>query len=207
MLTDKDLEELRQERRADYLAEAARDAASQAQDARESVGDQEPGQELQAGAVGGPGLVAIGGDATVAVQVYALGRGIVLPGEPAHLGLGEGAFELEAHGVGLVVDPVGAAESHRLVTPIERYPLAVWPLVEAVDQEELAEFGLGLGHGHLQAKTAIVNLPPGAGKTLLGRQLAARLGCAWVVDDWADGRPLLAGGLHLTHLPVREMCA
>ncbi len=37
MLTDKDLEELRQERRADYLAEAARDAASQGGSARERV--------------------------------------------------------------------------------------------------------------------------------------------------------------------------
>ncbi len=35
MLTDKDLEELRQERRADYLAEAARQASAQAVSARE----------------------------------------------------------------------------------------------------------------------------------------------------------------------------
>lgn len=37
MLTDKDLEELHQERRADYLAEAAREAASQVVSAREGA--------------------------------------------------------------------------------------------------------------------------------------------------------------------------
>lgn len=100
MLTDKDLEELRQERRADYLAEAAREAASQALEARDSD-----------------------------------------------------------------------------------------------------------SHGRLQAKTAILTLPQGSGKTLLGHALAARLGCARVVDDWSEGQALLQGALHLTHSPVSEVCA
>lgn len=169
------------------------------------VGDREPGQQLQPGAVGGPVGGRVGGDAAVAVQVYALGRGIATAGEGAHLVVGEGAFELESHGVRVVVDPAGAVESHRLVSPIERDVIATWQTVEAVDQEQLAKFGFGVGHGPLQEKTAILSLPQGSGKTLLARDLAARLGCRAVVDPWCEDMPLLQGALHLTHLPVDDL--
>ena len=169
------------------------------------VGDREPGQQLQPVAVGAPVGGRVGGDAPVVVEVYALGRGIAAAGQGAHLVVGEGAFELESHGVRVVVDPAGAVESHRLVSPIERHVLATWQTVEAVDQEQLAKFGFGVGHSPLQAKTAILSLPPGTGKTLLARDMAARLGCRWVVDCWCEDLPLLQGALHLTHLPVDDL--
>lgn len=169
------------------------------------VGYRKPSEQLQPRAVRGPVGERVGGDTAVAVQVYALGRGIATAGEGAHLGVGEGAFEIESHGVRVIVDPAGAVESHRLVTPIERHVLAIWQTVEAVDQEQLAKFGFGVGHEPLQAKTAILSLPQGSGKTLLARNMAARLGCRWVLDAWCEDLPLLQGALHLTHLPVDDL--
>lgn len=170
-----------------------------------SVSHRQPRQQLQPGAVRAPGLGRVGGHATVVVQVYALGRGVALGGQAAHLVGREGSFELEAHGVSLVVDPAGAVESHRLVTPVERYKGAIWQTVKAVDQEKLAEFGFGGAHGQLQAKTAILMLPQGSGKTLLAEDMAARLGCAWVVDGWVESVPLMAGALHLTDAMVDDL--
>lgn len=165
----------------------------------------QPSQQLQPGAVGSPSGSRLGGDAAVAVQVYAVGRGIALAGQGADLQRGDGAFELGAHGVSLVVNPAGAVETHRLVASVERYVLTPSQTVETVDQEQLAKFGFVGGHDALQAKTAILNLPQGAGKTVLSRNMAARLGCLFVVDNWYDGLPLLRGALHLTHLPVDDL--
>lgn len=165
----------------------------------------QPGQQLQPCAVGSPSGSRLGGHAAVVVQVYAVGRGIALAGQVADLLQGEGAFELEAHGVSLVVNPAGAVETHRLVASVERYVLTPSQTVETVDQQELAKFGFVGGRDALQAKTAILNLPQGAGKTVLSRNMAARLGCLFIVDNWYDGLPLLRGALHLTHLPVNDL--
>ena len=168
-----------------------------------SVLNQVPGQPLQAGAVGAPVGGAAGGDAPIVVKVYALGSGVAVPGQGADLCLAQGAFELEARGQRLVIDPLGARVTHRLVTPVQGDIAAVWQQVEAVDQEDLAKFGHGATHsGWTSKETAILSLPQGMGKTLFAHAIAARIGCAHVVDEWSPADALLAGALHLTSCEV-----
>jgi len=146
------------------------------------------------------------GQVDASVEVYALGRGgVPHAAQEAQVSLGDGAFELERNGVRLLVDPTGAVKSHRLVTPHDRYVRASWQDVRPVDQAQLARFGFSLAHRALHSKTAILSLPQGSGKTLLARDMAARLGCKWVVDCWCEDLPLLQGALHLTHLPVDDL--
>lgn len=58
------------------------------------------------------------------------------------------------------------------------------------------------------AKTAILSLPQGWGKTQIANDVAQFLGCSDVVDEWHPGRPILAGALHLTHVSmVAEVAA
>ena len=162
-------------------------------------------QLLQPLAVRGPGGGGVGGDATVVVEVYALGRGVALAGERGHLPGAEGTFELEGHGKRLVIDMLGAVKAHWLVAPVQSYVVPIGQLVQAVDEEKLSEFGFGLGHSALHAKTAILSLPQGWGKTTIAHEMAARLGCLWVADDWCFGPPLVHGALHLTNQDISEL--
>jgi hypothetical protein len=168
-----------------------------------SVGNLVPGEPLQPGAVGGPVGGAISGDGTVVVKVYALGSGVAIPGQGSDLRLAQGAFELEAHGHRLVINPLGARVTNRFVTPVQGDISAIWHEVETVDQEDLAKFGIGIRHGLCTSiETAILSLPQGAGKSLFAKAIAARIGCTHVVEEWSPSDPLLAGALHLTHSEV-----
>lgn len=168
-----------------------------------SVLDHVPSQPLQPLAVGTPVGGAAGGDAPVAVELYALGRGVTLVREGGDLPHREGTLELEAHGQRLVIDPLGAAHTHRLVAPIQGHITPVGLEIEAVDQEHLAELGHGLsGHGIPPLKTAILSLPQGMGKTAVAQRLARWLGCTLIVDEWHPGLRVVRGALHLTNCEV-----
>jgi hypothetical protein len=54
-------------------------------------------------------------------------------------------------------------------------------------------------------KTAILSMPQGSGKTRICEQLAARLGCATVIDEWHPRWPMREGALHLTNVPAEEV--
>ena len=168
-----------------------------------SVSHLVPGQPGKSAAVRRPGSIGGGGDAGIVVQVYALGAGVALEGDGGHLTRAEGAFELEAHGKVLVVDPLGAAEAHWLVAPVKRDITAIGLPVEAVDEKELAKFGFGCSHGQVPPeKTAILSLPQGMGKTTIAHAMAQRIGCSMVVDEWSPSLPLVPGALHLTNVAV-----
>ncbi len=154
-------------------------------------------------AVSGPGGIGAGGDAGIVVQVYALGAGVALEGDGGDLARTEGAFELEAHGKVLVIDPLRAAEAHWLVAPVKCHITAIGHQVEAVNQKELAKFGFGRSHGQVPPeKTAILSLPQGMGKSTIARAMAQRIGCSRVIDEWHPLMPLLPGALHLTNVAV-----
>jgi hypothetical protein len=48
-------------------------------------------------------------------------------------------------------------------------------------------------------------MPQGSGKTRIAEQLAPRIGCRSVIDEWWPGQPLRQGALHLTHAPAEEV--
>lgn len=52
------------------------------------------------------------------------------------------------------------------------------------------------------AKTAILSLPQGWGKTAMARRIAAHIGCSRIVDEWWPSQPVLGGALHLTSAEV-----
>lgn len=168
-----------------------------------SMNDRVVGQALQPSGVGLPGLGAGSGQATVAVEVYALGTGVSIPGQERDLPGTEGALELEAYRVRLVIDPLRARKSDWFVAPIEGDVTAVFESVQAVDQEQLAELGFRFSHGASPvAKTAILSLPQGMGKTIFAQQIAQFLGCTHVIDEWHPSLPVLPGALHLTNVDV-----
>lgn len=168
--------------------------------------DAVPGQARQPGAVGLPVGGAGGGDRPVVVQVYAPGIGVTLVREGHNLPLREGAFELEARGVRVVVDPLAAKHAERLVLAVERDVAAVSEPLQAVDQEDGANFGgVGCGHGTSLVRTAILSMPQGSGKTRIAEQLAPLIGCGGVIEEWWPGQLLRRGALHLTHAPADEV--
>ena len=159
-------------------------------------------QQLQPIAVGAPVGSAVGGDATVAVEIYALGRGISLARQGHDLPLSERAFELEAHGQRFVIDPLACGHAHGFVAPIKGHVLAVWQQIKAVDQEVMAEAESGRGHERTPLKTAILSLPQGMGKSTIAQALAVALGCGHIVDEWSPVHVVLPGALHLTSSEV-----
>ena len=175
----------------------------QVEGAMASVHHLVPSQPLQAGAVGSPVGGTAGGYATVVVEVYALGAGVTVATEGCNLGLAQGAFELEANGKRLVINPLHCRKADWLVAAVEGDVAAIGQPVEAVDQEQLAEFGNGLGHRHSFGwKTAILSLPQGLGKTTIAKALAPMLGCKAIVDEWSPDQPAVPGALHLTNVPL-----
>lgn len=154
-------------------------------------------QFAQALGVSGPGTGRVGGDTPIVVQIYASGFGVSLVGQRNNLPLREGAFELEAHGKIFVFDPLAAGHANGFVAPVEGDIAAVGLLVQAVDQKDVSEFGNGSQFG-APSKTAILSLPQGSGKNLIATELAVRLGCHTVVDEWTPRKPLTVGALHLT---------
>lgn len=157
-------------------------------------------QPAQARGVSGPVTGRIGGHTPIVVQVYALGRGVTIEGQRGNLPLREGTLKFDAHGKILVLDPLAASHAHGHIAPVKGNIAAVGQVLQAVDQEDLPNVGHGAG-GQFSAplKTVILSLPPGSGKTLLGGQIAKALGCHGVVDEWALGKLLTAGALHLTN--------
>lgn len=154
-------------------------------------------------AVGGPMCCACGGHTGVVVQVYTLGRGVTIKGQGADLGCAEGTFELEGNRATLAFEPASAAKTQWTVLTVEGYIDAVGLQFETVDQEYVSE-GCGVfEHGSVQSKTAIVSLPPATGKTTIAHSLATRLGCKYIVEEWAPGQPLLANALHLTNADMQ----
>lgn len=167
-----------------------------------SVPNADGRQSLQAGAVGAPRLCTAGGDAPVVVEVYALGSGVAVEREGGNLPGRQGAFELEAHGKRLVVDPLGARKAHWNGATVQGDVRAVLLSLETVDQEDEAELGTGGAHGYLPQKTAILSLPQGSGKSAMAQDLARRLGCTLIVEEWSAALPLVQGALHLTNTEV-----
>jgi hypothetical protein len=47
-----------------------------------------------------------------------------------------------------------------------------------------------------------LSLPQGWGKATIAHELAKRLGCAAIVDEWHPAMPVFAGALHLTSVEV-----
>lgn len=164
-----------------------------------STHDLVPGESSQSLGVSSPISGRVGGNTPIVVDVYALGRGVSLVGQGSDLLGREGTFKLEANGKVFVFDPLGAVQSHRLVAPVQSDIAAILPTLQAVDKEHLTEFGNGAVHDGSPFKTTILNLPQGYGKTCLGQQLADKLGCTSVVDEWAPCKPLTPGALHLTN--------
>lgn len=160
------------------------------------------GQSPKALGVGSPVGGRVGGYTPIVVKIYALGRGVTLVGQGGDLLFREGAFELEAHGKVFVFDPLGAIQAHGLVAPVEGNVAPVRLALQAVDQKDLPELGNGVGHGVSSVKTTILALPQGYGKTSIGQQLADKLGCTRVVEEWYAYLPLIAGALHLTNEAV-----
>lgn len=164
------------------------------------------GEPSQALCVSRPGDGRIGGHAPIVVKIYALGSGVALVGQGGDLLGREGSFKLEAHGKVFVFDPLGAGHAYGLVAPVKGDVTAIFLSLQAVDQEYLAKFGNSGGHSDSPLKTTILNLPQGYGKTTIARQLALRLGCKSVVDEWFPNQPLKPNALHLTcdlpHLAV-----
>lgn len=165
---------------------------------RASVHDGKAGQQPQPLAVGGP-VGAVQGQ-RAAVEVYALGAGVTVARDRADLVVREGVLQLEANGQFLIFDPLATRLTEGLVVPIEGYVAAVGQSVEAVDEAQREKrLDSGVGHGLPRVDGAVIlSLPQGAGKTLVGKRLAAELGLQWVVDPWSPGQPLLRGALHLT---------
>ena len=157
-----------------------------------------PSQSAQAFGVSGPVCGRVGGDTPIVVEVYALGRGVALEGQGGDLLGREGAFELEANGKVFVFDPLGARHANGFVAPIECHVATVLHPLQTVDQESLTELGNSLGHIH-PLKAAILSLPAGSGKSNIADQLAQRLGCTGVVDEWNTDKPFTPGALHLTN--------
>lgn len=56
-------------------------------------------------------------------------------------------------------------------------------------------------------KTAVLWMPPGAGKSTHAQAIAALLGCTHVVDEWTPGVPMQPGALHLTNAPLTDFLA
>ena len=140
------------------------------------------------------------------VQLYALGRGVTVTGKGSNLLRREGSFELEANGMVFVFDPIDARHAYGFVASIESDIAAISHLIEAVDEEDLPEFGLArVAHDDVFKKTVVLSLPQGMGKSTIAKKLATQLGLTRIVDSWDDiSMPLIPGALHLTHVMIPE---
>ncbi len=168
----------------------------------QSSHDQVSGEPLESVRVGGPVGIGGCGHTAIVVEIYALGCGITLVGQRLDLPPTEPAFELESNGKVFVFDPLRACHANWLVSTVKGHIRAVLELLQAVDQERVAEIGNGFFHGSLPSKTVILSLPQGLGKTTLAEALAQRLGCDGVVDEWHLGRFITSGALHLTNVEI-----
>jgi hypothetical protein len=172
----------------------------------------QPSQPLRPGAVSRPVGGAVCGHTAIVVQDYALGIGVSVPGDGYDLGRTERAFELETPRGRLVIDPGRARLAEWLVLPVQGDVAPVGQALQAVDQEDGSEirggdavdihdedpplFGVG--------RTAILSLPQGWGKSSCAHELARRLGCTSVVDDWPFPFDITPGALHLSNAPIRK---
>jgi hypothetical protein len=180
-------------------------AQSATQSVAPSVNNFVGGQPAQPLSISSPSGGRAGGNAAIVVEVYALGRGISLAGEQGDLAGREGTFEFKANGKIFVFDPLGCAQSHWLVSSVERDVAPIVKSLDAVDQEDLAEFGVVVGHDSNPLKTVILSLPQGMGKTTIAAALAQHLGIQGIKDEWAPNQPIEPGCLHLTHLAISEL--
>lgn len=168
----------------------------------ESVIDFATSQPFQPFGISSPVFGGSGGNASIVVEVYAIGRGVTLVTDGRDLLGREGTLELETNGKVFVFDQLSAIKSNWLVAPVQGDVAAIGQTVEAVDKEQLAEFGCGAGQDGAPCKTAILSLPPGMGKTTIALALAKHLGCTSVVEEWHPSQPLTPGALHLTNVDV-----
>lgn len=168
----------------------------------ESVIDFATSQPFQPFGISSPVFGGSGGNASIVVEVYAIGRGVTLVTDGSDLLCREGTFELEANGKVFVFDQLGAVKSNWFVAPVQGDVAAIGQAVEAVDQEQLAEFGCGAGQDGSPCKTAILSLAQGMGKTTIAHALAKHLGCTSVVDEWTPSSYVTKGALHLTNAVI-----
>lgn len=190
-----------------HLHAKASAAISKATGRSPQPGHLQPSQPLQPGAVSCPVGGAVSGHTAIVVQEYALGIGVSVPGDGYDLGRTERAFELETPRGRLVIDPGRARLAEWLVLPVQGDVASVGQALQAVDQEDGSEirggdavdihdedpplFGVG--------RTAILSLPQGWGKSSCAHELAARLGCTSIVDEWGFPYLITPGALHLTN--------
>lgn len=169
-----------------------------------SMHDLVPSQPLQACAVGAPVVSTERGHATIVVEIYALGVGVALVRQSSDLGGAQRTLELETNGKRVVIDPLRSRKTEWLVSPVERDVAAIGLALQTVDQDQLAKLGHSFFGGHgtntSRAKTAILSLPAGWGKTTMAPALAAFLGCTKIVDEWNPTQPITPFALHLTNM-------
>ena len=159
--------------------------------------------------VGYPVRLARRGNASLTVEVYALGSGVSIEGEGSDLSGAEAAFELDpGYGSVLQFAPHLARVTQRSVVAVERDIATIWHQLQTEDEPHPAQL-IGATRGflcakHIQSpKSAIVSLRSATGKTTVAEQLAKRLGCKFIWDEWVPGKhPILPGTLHLTNAPV-----
>lgn len=153
--------------------------------------------------VGAPIGCAVGRETSFPIEVYALGVGVTVARDGEYVALGKRRFELEALGARFIFDPLQAHVANGFVAPVQGDVAAVFEPLQAVDEVG----GQEVLHGDLSpAKTAILSLPQGLGKTTMAVDLACALGCKGVVDDWCPGLPMRIGALHLTSCDVLSKC-
>jgi hypothetical protein len=154
-------------------------------------------QPLQTLGISSPLSGSSARDTPVVIEIYALGIGVRIKGQGGDLLAGQSAFELEANGKIFVFNPLFAKKANGLVVPIQGDIAPVGLKIKAVDKNNLTQ----LGHGETPFfKTVILSLPQGAGKSTIADQLAARLRCSHIVDEWDPGLPIYSGALHLTNI-------
>ena len=163
-----------------------------------------PSQPLKARAVGLPVGSAGCGNASILVEVYALGVGVTLARQGNNLRSAEGSFELEANGKRFVFEPLRSRKAQWVVAPVQRHVSAIGLALQAVDEHQVAQIGDGLSHwlAPSKAEAVILSLPAGAGKTTMARELAAALACEWIVDEWSPSLGVFPGALHLTNMDL-----
>ncbi len=159
--------------------------------------------------VGYPVRLARRGNASLTVEVYSLGSGVAIERKSGNLSGAEATFELDpGYGSVLQFAPHLARVAQRSVVAVERDIATIWHQLQAEDEPHPAQL-IGATRGFLSAKhiqspkSAIVSLRSATGKTTVAEQLAKRLGCKFIWDEWVPGQhPILPGTLHLTNAPV-----
>lgn len=164
-------------------------------------------EELEPIAVDTPFLSRDGWATPIAPEVYAIGRGVTITRQPSRSGRSEGLLEFEAHGKFITLDVNGSVKSHRFIHPIKGDVAAVLHSLQTMDQEDFAEMKLSLVHrtplsvetSQSLARTVVLALPRGVGKTTIAQELAEVFDCRCIVDCWSpEDHFLVVGALHLT---------